>query len=338
MDADELIENVLAHHGVKGQKWGVRRQRLASGIKKAHTFVKDVQFEQRAESPDTSIELSTRANTKMKAVDLPKIKAKPEYQQARSTKHRLTHPLDPTTRKYRGEVKSAYINRLEEAANEMTNTSGTRKYTVTDHSGNLPKSSWRWEIRTTAVQHAAALVDSFMVNVTMDDDGFATDFVRTDSSLKQAEDLINNVLSHHGVKGQRWGIRREKTRTVTIETKRKNKTKAKGGEGLPIHNDAVAKVTVAQVKKKSGINAVSDNDLRAYANRLQLEAQVNRLESEQKSAGRRWVSKYLQNSGNQTASQASNEVSQSVGRAVGKAAVKKGAKVAVKTGVAAAIG
>lgn len=152
------------------------------------------------------------------------------------------------------------------------------------------------------------------------------------------DEAIQNVLAHHGIKGMKWGIRRQKTKTVTIETKRKNKTKAKGGEGLPIHQDAVAKVTVAQVKKKSGVNALSDNDLRAYANRLQLEAQVSRLESEQKSAGRRWVSKYLQNSGNQTASTASNEVSQSVGRAVGKAAVKKGTKVAVKTGVAAAIG
>jgi hypothetical protein len=152
------------------------------------------------------------------------------------------------------------------------------------------------------------------------------------------DEAIQNVLAHHGIKGMKWGIRRQKTKTVTIETKRKNKTKAKGGEGLPIHQDAVAKVTVAQVKKKSGVNALSDNDLRAYANRLQLEAQVSRLESEQKSAGRRWVSKFMQNSGNQTASTASNEVSQSVGRAVGKAAVKKGTKVAVKTGVAAAIG
>jgi hypothetical protein len=81
--------------------------------------------------------------------------------------------------------------------------------------------------------------------------------------MDKTEEVIKNVLAHHGVKGQRWGVRRTTpSATVTITTKKKNKVKAQGGQGVPIHSDAVAKVTVAQVKKKSGINAVSDIERR----------------------------------------------------------------------------
>jgi 2'-5' RNA ligase len=121
-----------------------------------------------------------------------------------------------------------------------------------------------------------------------------------------------DFLSHYGVKGMRWGVRKsEATRDVTITTGKKNKTKVKGGEGLPIHSDAVAKVTVGQIKKKSGVNAVSDDDLRKYANRLQLEQQVKQLEYNQASPGKKFVKKLLgqqgTNAANQVASQATSK-------------------------------
>lgn len=152
------------------------------------------------------------------------------------------------------------------------------------------------------------------------------------------DEMIQNVLTHHGIKGMKWGIRRNRTPTSVAVSQKGKKLKAKGGENQPAHKDAIKAKTIGQTKKKSGLHALSDQELRDYANRLQLEASVNRLETEKKNAGGRWISKFLSNSGNQTANTASNEVSQSVGRAVGKAAVKKGTKVAVKTGVAAAIG
>jgi 2'-5' RNA ligase len=133
-------------------------------------------------------------------------------------------------------------------------------------------------------------------------------------------EAVENVLAHHGVKGQKWGVRKsEPSKTVTITTKGKNKTKATGGEGLPIHKDAVAKVTVAQTKKKSGVNALSDEDLRKYANRLQLEQQVKRLEFDSASPSKKFIKKLLGQQGGQAANQVA---SQATNKAVKKALAK----------------
>jgi 2'-5' RNA ligase len=124
--------------------------------------------------------------------------------------------------------------------------------------------------------------------------------------------LNGDELEHYGVKGMRWGVRKEAP--VTTEThidtglrKRRTMVRAEGGESLPAHHDAVKAAVAKRIVKKSGTDALSTQELRDLANRLQVENQVGILMS---SKGKQFVAKELESGG--------------------KKAIKKGAKGGAK--------
>jgi 2'-5' RNA ligase len=146
----------------------------------------------------------------------------------------------------------------------------------------------------------------------------------------QIEDGEAFVLEHYGVKGMRWGMRRsapsavapKATSKVPAGNRRKTKVKVEGGQNHPAHEDAI-KVEQAKAKlKKSGPKALSNQELRDVANRVQLENQVSVLTSHK---GRQFVSRQLQSEG------------QNLARAGVRTGVKKGAKKVGAAGVAAIV-
>jgi 2'-5' RNA ligase len=144
-----------------------------------------------------------------------------------------------------------------------------------------------------------------------------------DEVAMDATTAIERVLAHYGVKGMKWGRRQAETTSVKVSQKGK-KLKTEGGTGQKAHADAIRKAKVAQTKKKSGVNALSDKELNAYANRLQLEQRVKGLEFQSAPAPKRFVLTLLGNSGKQAAQQVANE-------ATTKAVKKTMAKKAIKT-------
>lgn len=140
------------------------------------------------------------------------------------------------------------------------------------------------------------------------------------------KDAVDNVLKHFGRKGMKWGVRStasragdvilerglgisttrsraraaasaRSARNVTVKDKRK-KIKTSGGEGVPAHPDAILASKIGQVVKKSGPKAVSNQSLQTYATRLQLEQNVSRLNSNNKSAGAKVSNVILKQAGN----------------------------------------
>ena len=112
--------------------------------------------------------------------------------------------------------------------------------------------------------------------------------------MAQTIELGAEFLLHYGVKGMHWGTRKESPTAVTPKAtskvphgaKRKTKIEVEGGENHPAHEDAI-KVAQAQAKlKKSGAAALSNNELREVANRLQLEQQVSQLSGNSSRVGR----------------------------------------------------
>lgn len=104
--------------------------------------------------------------------------------------------------------------------------------------------------------------------------------------LAEHEKIMEELfLQHFGVKGMKWGVRRDRSagpRAVTSEQGRtfvrgRAKVKTKGGEGHEAHTDAVKVAEKRRVLKKSGAAALSNQELREVATRLQLEAQVKAL-------------------------------------------------------------
>jgi 2'-5' RNA ligase len=218
-------EFVLEHFGVKGMKWGVRKENVAGAAKSvgkaaasAGRFAGDVAFEAnlgKGHGQNTvQMQVCSKAAKAFKRTDLPAIKSKPEYQKAKKLPNRLRHPRDPVTKAYRKEVKEAYIQRLEDAANSMTNLSGTRQYTIRERGwelpaegGALPRSKHFWAVTSREIKHADGEITT-TVEVMLDDDGFITDLNPIENSMAQTVDLGAEFLKHHGVKGMKWGVRK----------------------------------------------------------------------------------------------------------------------------------
>jgi|tagenome__1003787_1003787.scaffolds.fasta_scaffold20517000_2 hypothetical protein len=150
--------------------------------------------------------------------------------------------------------------------------------------------------------------------------------------LKQSSDIIENILAHHGVKGQKWGVRtrvgdtalgglglttpggrarsaaRAKSAGNVIVRDKGKKLKTSGGAGHPAHSDAVRARTSGQIAKKSGLKALSDAQLREFNNRLNLEQQAKRLTFNDASPPKRFALTLLGQTGKQQASETANAV------------------------------
>jgi hypothetical protein len=135
-------------------------------------------------------------------------------------------------------------------------------------------------------------------------------------------DIVDHILAHVGVKGMKWGVRKDRAvdtfvsrglgisttgnreraasrgststksksgaQAVTVSDKGK-KVKTSGGKGHPAHPDALSAHRLGQVGKKSGLKALSNKELQDYAHRLQLEQNVKRLNYNEMSRGKKFV-------------------------------------------------
>lgn len=90
---------------------------------------------------------------------------------------------------------------------------------------------------------------------------------------------MDNKMKHYGVKGQRWGIRRK--RNSSSES-----------------SDSKA----AKVLKKKGLKNLSNEELSKLNKRMQLESTYKDLSKKDTSAGKKFVSDVLRESGKQIAS------------------------------------
>ena len=120
-------------------------------------------------------------------------------------------------------------------------------------------------------------------------------------------EIVEDVLAHVGVKGMRWGVRRDRSSKVTVVDKGK-RIKTSGGYKRPAHSDAVRTRSIGQVGKKSGLKALSNDELRAYNERLNLEQNAKRLRYNDQSPPKKFVLKILGQTGNTQANDAANQV------------------------------
>lgn len=92
------------------------------------------------------------------------------------------------------------------------------------------------------------------------------------------------ILQHHGILGQKWGVRRTESQL------------ARSGKGT-----ASSKKVSAKKIEKSKIKSMSDAELRQKINRIQMERQYSQLSKKDISVGQKFVSDVFTNAAKQTA-------------------------------------
>lgn len=138
------------------------------------------------------------------------------------------------------------------------------------------------------------------------------------------KDAVGELLEHHGVLGMKWGHRGARAsgpEKVGVRSKGK-KLKTSGGRGFPAHADAIRARKTGQIGKKSGLKSLSNQELQAYTQRMNLEASAKRASFNDKSAGKKFVAKLLGQTGSNQAHTAANDIaSQQVKKVLTKAAL-----------------
>ena len=103
---------------------------------------------------------------------------------------------------------------------------------------------------------------------------------------------MNNNLQHHGIKGQKWGIRRFQNKDGSLTPAGRKRQKQNDG---PIHED------YSKSHDSKSVKSMSDKELRDRINRLNMERQYAQLTATEKSIGRKIVSEVLLNVGKELA-------------------------------------
>lgn len=105
---------------------------------------------------------------------------------------------------------------------------------------------------------------------------------QTTTSKKVGEKfkMENSMLSHAGIKGMRWGVRRYQNSdgSLTPAGQQRYAKKAKSEDHIR-----------AKALKKKKLSQLSNSELRELNNRMQLESQYRNLKKQNVSAGRKFV-------------------------------------------------
>lgn len=120
-------------------------------------------------------------------------------------------------------------------------------------------------------------------------------------------DSLDKTLSHYGVPGMKWGIRKKRGSSVstapkvptdvTVKSSPGGKIQTAGGHNQMPHDDAKKAAAYRQKARASGVSSLSNSEIKALVERLRLEndyAKIRAAEIEAaKSPARKFLEKFI---------------------------------------------
>lgn len=295
---------ILMHHGVKGQKWGVRKYKEARsrGIKASK--MNQEAAGRRAKATKSYIQNTNKMNKNIAKRDAARgtskmdkydSKAK-EYSDKRNVAEKDFNNADKDVAKY----QAAYMSYLKQAANQKV------------------------EIKNHALAKALVMRAFNMSYNPSSKDTFDED-VMTYRSVNHVNhmDTMSDAIEHHGIKGQKWGVRKA-TRMATTNTGSKHKSSL----GTYIQTQSANKARAKQWRSQyNNRGEMSTEDLRRAVNRLNLENQFDiatkqAMASSSKTVFSKYKDQYI-NGAMQGAVNTTNQVGNKVGQAAATAMIKR---------------
>lgn len=261
----ETVEDVLAHFGVKGMKWGVRKARDTSGKpskpekmskltddKGRHLTKSDEKWVNSSTNHGKGVAAYNKAARAMNDKHIDRINNKPAYKNADFNKD------SPLRRKYYKEYEDTFNKEFNSALKETFGDSPSGRYTIKSasnmDSGMLPA----WSVEYAEVKHA----DFEMKVLVTFDKGRIVKIALGEPIIKHYD--VDAFLEHFGVKGMKWGIR-------------KDKLGGSRGSSESASSDAARARATQDMIKKHGTSSVDNKDLQHLVTRMNLERQYNGL-------------------------------------------------------------
>lgn len=293
---DDVIAAVITptvddaqQYGKAGMKWGVRHIPATKEQARAHAA----------------------AQKEINKTGLKSLNASPKYAGKDLTKN------PALMKKYNADAEKLFSAAYASHLGHQASRTATRGKTRVDASVSLLNASLRLAVDILAQADDADGADKiFELTLIRGDLGHIESVV--DESFAHSWEICDEeyTISHSGVKGMRWGVRRKVDSSTGLV--------ARTSSADQIHADRIASKI-----KSGGTGAVSNRDLKDYAARIAAEQEFNRAaRSEEATKGQNFVSKFLKQQGtrqfNRVADKAIDIAVEKALREVGVQVTKKG--------------
>lgn len=116
---------------------------------------------------------------------------------------------------------------------------------------------------------------------------------------KHSEGSVDDILAHYGVKGMKWGVRKDRSGSSQgpLAKRKAKRAEAKAQKqadrAKPDSEDATNANQIKRTAKNAGLSKLSNQELEAAIKRMRLEQQLIELSSPTKKEGKSFLETYL---------------------------------------------